>query len=353
MAFVWNIPTKILFGAGKLGELHKEAPLGKKALIVISNGRSTKTNGSLDKLQEELQAWGADSVIFNKIAANPTEPTVQEGVDFGRENNCDFIIAVGGGSAIDVAKCVKLYAAQEIPFIAIPTTAGTGSEATRFAVVYKNGEKQSIHDLLMIPDAILFDAEPLRILPPYQRKATLLDAFSHAAESYWSAKATEVSQSFAKEALRIIVALQERYFDGKTNDAENLSLLYASYLAGKAINISETTAGHAMSYKLTSLFGISHGHAAALCNAGLWQFMAASDAVKELSEVIGEKPFQKLLIDGELIYSLKNARDADFNSTLELLTHSVNPVRLKNFPVPLPEDVIRKIYRAILLGEAI
>ena len=293
------------------------------------------------------------AVHFTDFKPNPLFESVESGIKVFRENNCDFIIAVGGGSAIDVAKCVKLYAAQEIPFIAIPTTAGTGSEETRFAVVYKNGEKQSIHDLLMLPDAILFDAEPLRILPPYQRKATLLDAFSHAAESYWSAKAERSSDLFAKEALRIIVSLQEKYFDGSTDDAENISLLYAAYLAGKAINISETTAGHAMSYKLTSLFGISHGHAAALCNAGLWQFMAASDAVKELSEVIGEKPFQKLLIDGELIYPLKNARDADFDSTLELLTHSVNTVRLKNFPVPLPEDVIRKIYRAILLGEAI
>lgn len=288
---------------------------------------------------------------FTDFKPNPLFESVEAGIKVFRENNCDMIIAVGGGSALDVAKGIKLYAAQDVPFIVIPTTAGTGSEATRFAVLYKNGEKQSIHDWLMIPDAILFYAEPLRILPPYQRKATLLDAFSHAAESYWSVKATDVSRAFAKESLRIIVSLQADYFNGRTSDAENLSLLYASYLAGKAINISETTAGHAMSYKLTSLFGISHGHAAALCNAGLWQFMAASDAVKDLSEVIGEKTFRELLIDGELIYPLKDASDADFDSTLELLTHSVNPVRLKNFPVPLPEDVIRTIYRRILRGE--
>lgn len=294
---------------------------------------------------------GFPTTHFTDFKPNPLFESVEAGIKVFRENNCDMIIAVGGGSAIDVAKCVKLYAAQDIPLIVVPTTAGTGSEATRFAVVYKNGEKQSIHDLCIIPDAIYFDAEPIRILPPYQRKATLLDAYSHAAESYWSVKAMEVSRAFAKEALRIIISLQERYFDGKTNDAENISLLYASYLAGKAINISETTAGHAMSYKLTSLFGISHGHAAALCNAGLWQFMQSSDAVKELSKVIGEKTFRELLTAGKLIYPLKNERDEDFNSTLELLTHSVNPVRLKNFPVPLSKEVIGKIYRAILLGE--
>jgi alcohol dehydrogenase class IV len=288
---------------------------------------------------------------FTDFKPNPLFESVEAGIKVFGENNCDMIIAVGGGSAIDVAKCIKLYAAQNVPFIVVPTTAGTGSEATRFAVIYKNGEKQSIHDLCIIPDAIYFDAEPLGILPPYQRKATLLDAYSHAAESYWSVKATEESRAFAKEALRVIVSLQEKYFVGKTSDAENLLLLYAAYLAGKAINISETTAGHAMGYKLTSLFGISHGHAAALCNAGLWQFMQSSDAVKELSEVIGEKTFRELLIAGELIYPLKDSSDADFDSMLELLTGSVNPVRLKNFPVPLPENIIRKIYRAILLGE--
>ena len=287
---------------------------------------------------------------FTDFKPNPLFESVETGVKVFKENNCDMIIAIGGGSAIDVAKCVKLNAAQDVPFVVVPTTAGTGSESTRFAVVYKNGEKQSITDACLIPNAIFFDAEPLKILPPYQRKATLLDAFSHATESYWSVKATEVSRAFAKEALRIIVSLQEKYFDGQTNDAENISLLYAAYLAGKAINISETTAGHAMSYKLTSLFGISHGHAAALCNAGLWQVMKSSDAVKDLTAIIGNKTFSNILIDGELIYPLECE---DFDSTLELLTSSVNPVRLKNFPVPLSKDTIRKIYNAILRGEVI
>lgn len=338
------IEQKIFFYAAQLIRyIEKFSPRN----IFIVHGKTFNRLSLADSFKK-FQA-----VHFTNFKPNPLFESVEEGIKIFRENNCDMIIAVGGGSAIDVAKCVKLYAAQDVPFIVMPTTAGTGSEATRFAVIYKDGEKQSIADWCMIPDAIYFDAEPLRILPPYQKKATLLDACSHAAESYWSINATDVSRAFAKEALRIIVALQEKYFDGKTNDAENLTLLYASYLAGKAINISQTTAGHAMCYKLTGLFGISHGHAAALCNAGLWQVMKSSDAVKELTEVIGDKTFREILIQGELIYPLKGERDADFDSTLELLTHSVNPVRLKNFPVPLPEDVIKKIYRAILLGEVI
>ena len=333
---------KIFFGKGKLIQYVKTFSPRRIFFVHGKTFSRLSIAGAFDDFQ---------AVHFTAFKPNPLFESVEAGVKAFSKNDCDLIIAVGGGSALDVAKCVKLYAAQNVELIAVPTTAGTGSEATRFAVVYKNGEKQSITDECLIPNAILFDAEPLKILPPYQRKATLLDAFSHAAESYWSVKATDVSRSFAREALRIIVSLQEEYFTGRTGDAENLSLMYAAYLAGKAINISETTAGHAMSYKLTSLFGVSHGHAAALCNAGLWQFMRDSDAVKELSEIIGEKTFRTLLADGELIYPLKDERDADFNSTLELLTHSVNPVRLKNFPVPLPEEVVRKIYRGILRGE--
>ena len=157
MSFTWHIPTKILFGTGKLAELHKEVPLGKKALIVISNGKSTKTNGSLDKLLEELKILGVDSVIYNKIGANPTEPAVQEGVDFGRENNCDFVIGLGGGSVLDAAKAIASVIPQKngrvwdfilfgtggkkpltekaLPYIAITTSAGTGSEVDAGAVI--------------------------------------------------------------------------------------------------------------------------------------------------------------------------------------------------------------------------
>ena len=158
MSFTWHIPTKILFGAGKLGELHKETPLGKKALIVISNGRSTKTNGSLDKLQDELKLLGADFVVYNKIGANPTEPAVQEGVEFGRANGCDFVCGLGGGSVLDAAKAIasvipqtdggrvwdyimfgtggkKPLTAKALPYVAITTSAGTGSEVDAGAVI--------------------------------------------------------------------------------------------------------------------------------------------------------------------------------------------------------------------------
>lgn len=141
------------------------------------------------------------------------------GVKAFLESSADAIAAVGGGSAMDVAKCIKLYSGMDhnvcyleqeiipndIRFLAVPTTAGTGSEATRFAVIYYEGEKQSVAHESCIPDAVLVDPEALKTLPTYHRKAAMLDAFCHAVESFWSIKSTEESRGLAAEAIRMIL----------------------------------------------------------------------------------------------------------------------------------------------------
>ena len=152
--FTFSIPTTALFGAGKLNELHAQintpmgAVHGKKALVVISSGKSTRVNGYLDRLESELKQAGVEYVAFDKVSANPTKPVVEEGGRFARENGCDFIVALGGGSVMDAAKAIGLMAANGgdlwdyvlfgsgkkqwpqkpgLPIVAIPTTAGTGS----------------------------------------------------------------------------------------------------------------------------------------------------------------------------------------------------------------------------------
>lgn len=153
--FTFSMPTTALFGAGKLNELHNQinTPMGvihgKKALVVISNGKSTRANGSLDRLERELQQTGVEYVVFDKAPANPTKPVVEEGGRFARENGCDFIVALGGGSVMDASKAIGLMAANggdlwdyvmfgsgrkqwpqqpSLPIVAITTTAGIGSE---------------------------------------------------------------------------------------------------------------------------------------------------------------------------------------------------------------------------------
>ena len=113
MAYTWKVATKVLFGAGKLKELHNEALPGKKALVVISNGKSTRLNGSLEMLDGELKQAGVEYVLFDKIEANPLEPTVQAGVEFGREHGVDFVIGLGGGSVMDSAKVIAAMIPQK------------------------------------------------------------------------------------------------------------------------------------------------------------------------------------------------------------------------------------------------
>ena len=313
---------------------------------------------------------------FTDFQPNPAYESVVKGVQVFRQNACDCVIAVGGGSAMDVAKCIKMFATMndekdyveqtivpnDIKLLAVPTTAGTGSEATRYAVIYYKGEKYSVTDNSCIPSTVLLDASVLKFLPEYQRKATMLDAFCHAVESYWSVNSTNESKAYSGEAIQLLLANKDLYL--ANDDKGNENMLMASNLAGKAINITQTTAGHAMCYKLTTLYGIAHGHAAALCVARLWPYMILNcencidsrgieylrTMFDELAKTMGcEKAqeaaelFRSILSDLHLEVPIRRS-DEDY----EILKNSVNPVRLKNNPVKLDENVINDLYHAIL-----
>jgi alcohol dehydrogenase class IV len=280
---------------------------------------------------------------------------------------------------MDVAKCIKLYANMEsgenwlkqpvipndIPLFAVPTTAGTGSEATRFAVIYDHGVKQSVAHESCIPSAVLFDPDTLKSLPLYQKKATMLDAFSHAAESYWSVHSTAESRGYADAAIRQIMAAKEGYLAG--TDAGNAAMLQAANTAGKAINITQTTAGHAMCYKLTGLYGISHGHAAALCNAVLFPYMlqnpdACTDprgraqlesALQGIADAMGcDTPAQAAEQFRSLLHELEITAPAlRSEEDIRILCGTVNPERLRNHPAALNAETIEQLYRKILQQE--
>ena len=314
-------------------------------------------------------------VRFSDFTPNPDYDSVKKAVALYKEKNCDCVVAVGGGSALDLAKCVKAYSSMKddeeyiaqpieengVPFIAVPTTAGTGSEATRYAVIYLNGIKQSITHTSLIPQTVVFDSSALSTLPLYQKKSTLLDALCHSIESYWSINSTDESKVYAEKALRLILDNSNAYLSG--DNSVNPEMFKAANLAGKAINITQTTAGHAMCYKLTSLYGIAHGHAAALCVRKLMPFMVGNTAL--CVDARGESYLKKTF--GELA-AIMRCKDADelgerfeeiFSSLdlktpphkeedILLLTESVNTVRLKNNPVALDAESIERLYREIL-----
>ena len=350
------------------------AETGAKSVLVVA-GRSMRRLEISAYFDTLFARTGVKPVFFSDFSPNPRYESVMAGVRAFRGNGCDAIIAVGGGSAMDVAKCIKLfgnmpdtacYLKQEIvpnaiPFLAMPTTAGTGSEATHFAVIYYEGTKQSVAHDSCLPDAVLLDPAALATLPLYQRKATMLDALCHAIESFWSVKSTGESEAYAAEAIGLFWQHKDGYLANTA--AGNAGMLRAANLAGKAINLTQTTAGHAMCYKITTLYGAAHGHAAALVNRRLWPWMLAhpercvdprGEACLQAmfarlgaamgcgSAQAGAEKFAALVESLEL--SVPRAAPVDF----ALLRASVNAVRLKNNPVALDEDALEALYRQIL-----
>ena len=317
---------------------------------------------------------GCAHETFRGFAANPTYEQVLDAVRLFRERGCDSLVSVGGGSAIDVAKCVKLFAPMAgdglsprfvdlprsyspLPHVAVPTTAGTGSESTHFAVLYVDGVKNSITQPCLQPDAAVLDASLLASLPPYQRRATLLDALAQAVESHWSRRSDDASRAYSSEAIPAIMANAPAYLDGDADAAREV--MRAANLAGKAINLTTTTAAHAMSYKLTSLYGAAHGHAVALCLPFCWHvLLERGDAVTQehLAEVArlmcgraDASPADGLVCFEALCDVMGIAPTiAGDPADLDLLADSVNVERLGNFPVTLGRDELWAAYAAIV-----
>lgn len=309
-------------------ENNKSILLNRKLFLVCGK--------SFDGLSFSKSITDLNPVRFGGFRPNPLYEEVLDGVAALRNSDCDTILAIGGGSAIDVAKSIKYYSKRNIELIAIPTTSGTGSESTHFAVIYKDGVKQSVADLSLLPELVILEPSAISNVPEYTRKATMMDALCHAIESYWSKKATTESKAIAEAAIREILSNKESYL---LNDLSgNEGMLKAANLAGQAINITTTTAAHAMCYKLTSLYGFAHGHAVSLCLPEVWKengTLVPGITLEEFINLVNELGF---------IYPTSTKREEDLN----LLTDSVNPERLGNNPKELDKATIRKMYERIL-----
>lgn len=319
------------------------------------------------------------AVLFDQFTPNPLYEDVCKGVELFNQHQCDAIVAVGGGSTIDVAKCIKLYCKMDssqnylqqeyrdsgVPLIAMPTTAGTGSESTRYAVIYFEGKKQSVTHESIIPNYAILEPSLLTTLPIYQKKCTMLDALCQGIESMWSVNSTDESMIFSKIAIDMIMHHWQDYIEQNSAEAAETIMLAANY-AGRAINITQTTAPHAMSYKLTSMYGLPHGHAVALCLPEVWMYMlehpekCIDPRGKEhlefvfewLGQIMGcDSPYKGLMMFRAIMFSLDMPKPESNNreKELDILTQSVNPERLKNNPVKLEMETIHGIYNRIML----
>lgn len=287
------------------------------------------------------------SVSFTSFEPCPEVSSVQKGIEAYKSNGCDFVVAVGGGSAIDTAKGIKFYSKLDFDILAVPTTAGTGAEVTRFAVLYKNKDKESVSDYSIIPNYQIFDYTTLKSLPYKQKVVTALDAFCHSVEAFWSVDATDESRQYSKKALSLFNDNFAKYIE---NDEKTFEpMLECSMLAGKAINLARTTAPHAFSYKLHKLKGFHHGRAVAVSLAYIWKFMEKSGKLDILMQETRE--LTGFDVDGFINFLSKLGLCDDLTMTeaeLDETIHGVNIQRLQNFPLKLTADDIENIYSSFI-----
>jgi len=274
-------PGKIIFGPGGLSQVGAEAKrLGNKVLVVL--GRSAmRKSGALNRLTRLLKENNLEYIVYENIPSDPTVETVDNGANFARKEGCNLVIALGGGSVLDTGKAISAMVTNEgsvadyqeiegkgrkfktkpIPFIAIPTTSGTGSEATKNAVITntKLGLKKSIRDPWLIPEIALVDPELTLSLPPYVTAICGGDALTQCVESYLGKKSQEITDALALHAIGLIgKSLVKTVKDGKNLEARK-NMAMAALLSGLCLSNSGLGAAHALSHPLGVYYKIPHG----------------------------------------------------------------------------------------------
>ncbi len=324
--FSLYIPTRIVFGCGEIKRLATEKLPGKKALIVISSGTSMKKYGYLDKVIELLKENETESVVFNKILPNPTKKHVMEAAALCKDEKCDFIVGLGGGSSIDSAKAIAVMAcnpgdywdyipagtgkgrpvSKALPVVAIPTTAGTGTEADPWSVITNEDTKEKIGfgSELTYPALSIIDPELMLSIPPHLTAYQGFDAFFHAAEGFIANCSTPISDLYALEAIRLLY----KYLPVAVADGRNIKarakVAWASTLAGLVESTSSCTSEHSMEHAMSAYYPqLPHG-------AGL---IAISEAYFETFRNDCMKRYMKM---AEVMTQLKSNRPSDFIDAL-------------------------------------
>ncbi|MDI3481073.1 MAG: hypothetical protein PWQ97_728 [Tepidanaerobacteraceae bacterium] len=299
MKFNYYMPTKILFGPGKLNELAKEELPGKKALIVISSGKSMKSNGYLDRLVEILDRLGIEHVLFDKILPNPIKSHVMEGAALAKDEGCDFVIGLGGGSSIDSAKSIAIMAKNPgdywdyvsggtgkgmpvkngaLPIVAITTTAGTGTEADPWTVITKEetNEKIGYGNSYTFPTLSIVDPELMLTVPKHLTAYQGFDALFHSTEGYIAKTATPISDAYALKSIELIA----KYLPVCVNDGSNIEartqVALANTLSGFVESTSSCTSEHSMEHALSAHHPeLAHGAGLIMLSEAYYTFFAS------------------------------------------------------------------------------
>lgn len=306
MSFKMYVPTRILFGNGQLNNLNIEELPGKKALIVISNGRSTRENGYLARVEEQLRLADTAFAVFDQINANPTKTVVMEGAAAAREAGCDFVVALGGGSVMDAAKAIAAMAtndgdlwdyisggtgkaqelgARPLPVVCITTTAGTGSEVDQWGVITNEETNEKIgfggYDSLF-PAIAVVDPELMKSVPPKFTAYQGFDALFHSTESYISSYASMMSDMYALTAIENVGQYLARAVrDGGDMEARE-HVAFANTLSGVVMTVSVTTAEHSMEHAMSAYHpDLPHGAGLIMISRAFYEFFIKKHACDE------------------------------------------------------------------------
>lgn len=283
VTFNFYNPTRIVFGSGKLNTLSEQVLPGKKAMLLISNGKSTKVNGSLDKVKEQLAKVGVEYAVFEKIMENPVKEVIMEGAAFARKNGCDFILALGGGAVLDSSKAIAAMATNDgdlwdyvnggtgkgkplankgLPIVTIPTSSGTGSEINCWGVIsnLETKEKIGFGAECLVPVLSIVDPELMKTVPPKYTAYQGFDALFHNTEVMMSRGVNVFSEAIALSAIENIAKYLPRAVkDGNDIEARE-HVAYASTVAGITMQLTSTTAQHSMEHAMSAYHhNLPHG----------------------------------------------------------------------------------------------
>ena len=296
------MPTKLVTGAGCVRASAKELAKVGKACLIVTGKQSAKVSGALQDVTDTLDGNGQKWLLFDEIGQNPRLTDCMAAARKAIDAGADFILGIGGGSALDAAKCIAVLAAnpgltqqqlyafdwakKPLKIVAVGTTAGTGSEVTKVSVITTpDGRKKSFHHEEIFPVLSLGDPNYTRSLSPMVTRATAVDALAHCAESFFSRSANHISRCYAVEGIRLLLPVFRKMAEHGCEDLdyETREQLYcASIYGGLAINVTGTCFPHTMGYLLTETFGIPHGTACAVFQKEFFAYN--KDVVPELAE---------------------------------------------------------------------
>ena len=360
MNFIFNNPTKLLFGTGKLGELHSEKLPGKKALLLLSKGQSVHKNGSYDKTVEELKRAGVEYAEFAKIMENPLVEVVEEAAAFAKENGCDFIVALGGGAVLDSSVAVATMATnpghlwdyvsggtgkalplvnQPLPIVTIATSSGTSSEMNEWGVICKEDTHEKIGFGIPgvgKPYLAVVDPTYMTTVPPKYTAYQGFDALFHNTEVMMSTSLNILSEAIALSAIENIA----KYLPRAVKDGSDLEarehVAYGSTMAGITMQLTSTTTQHSMEHAMSAYHrNLQHGAGLIMISKEFAQFFvdrhACDDRFLKMAKAMGvENPtspqdFIDALLQLQKDCGVDNLKMSDYGFTKdECMTLAVN-----------------------------